>query len=283
MCSIENQYIKSPLNYTGGKFKLLPQIISLFPKRINTFVDLFGGGFNIGINAEANKVIYNDLCLPVVKIMEHLHKTATEDSLHMIDHLIEKYELSKTNRGGYLELRNIYNSAPHKSSIILYTLICYSFNNQIRFNSKGEYNMPFGKDRSSFNPSLREKFIRFSNELQDNRFVFSNSDFREFQDMKFSSDDFIYCDPPYYNSTASYNENNGWAQNDESDLLKMLKYFDAQGVKWALSNNFKTNPELLKWANENDYNIHYLNADYTNCNYQKKDKSKDVEVLMTNY
>ena len=40
---MKNEYIKSPLNYTGGKYKLLPQIIPIFPSDINTFVDLFGG------------------------------------------------------------------------------------------------------------------------------------------------------------------------------------------------------------------------------------------------
>ena len=39
-----NNYIKSPLNYVGGKYKLLNEIIPLFPENINTFVDLFGGG-----------------------------------------------------------------------------------------------------------------------------------------------------------------------------------------------------------------------------------------------
>ena len=36
-------YIKSPLNYVGGKYKLLPQIVPLFPEKIHTFIDLFGG------------------------------------------------------------------------------------------------------------------------------------------------------------------------------------------------------------------------------------------------
>lgn len=37
-------YIKSPLNYTGGKYKLLPQILPLLPNNIDTFIDLFWGG-----------------------------------------------------------------------------------------------------------------------------------------------------------------------------------------------------------------------------------------------
>lgn len=38
------EYVKSPLNYTGGKYKLLPQLLELFPKQVNIFVDLFAGG-----------------------------------------------------------------------------------------------------------------------------------------------------------------------------------------------------------------------------------------------
>lgn len=52
---------KSPLNYTGGKFKLLPQILPLFPDNINTFIDLFTGGCNVGVNVEANKIVCNDI------------------------------------------------------------------------------------------------------------------------------------------------------------------------------------------------------------------------------
>lgn len=87
--------------------------------------------------------------------------------------------------------------------------------------------------------------------------------------------------PPYYNSTATYNENNGWNETDENDLLTMLKQ---SNVRWALSNNLRTNPQLKAWAEENNYTIHYLNGGYGNCNYHKKDKeTQDIEVLITNY
>ena len=57
----KEQLIKSPLNYTGGKFKLLPQILPLLPDDIGTFVDLFCGGGNVGVNIRAEKIICNDI------------------------------------------------------------------------------------------------------------------------------------------------------------------------------------------------------------------------------
>ena len=51
-------YIKSPLNYHGNKYKILPQIIPLFPKSINTFIDAFGGSATVLLNTMANRYIY---------------------------------------------------------------------------------------------------------------------------------------------------------------------------------------------------------------------------------
>lgn len=65
-------------------------------------------------------------------------------------------------------------------------------------------------------------------------------------------------------------------------MLAVLNKLNGKGVRFALSNNLKyDNPVLDKWKNK--YNVHYLNGNYSNCNYQKKDKSQDVEVLITNY
>ena len=69
---MSNKYIKSPLNYVGGKHKLLPQIEPLFPKEIDTFYDLFAGGGNVGININANKVIFNDIKNTVIELMKGL-------------------------------------------------------------------------------------------------------------------------------------------------------------------------------------------------------------------
>ena len=275
--------VKSPLNYVGGKYKLLPQILPLFPKDIDTFYDLFGGGANVAVNVNANKIVCNDINTKVMEILISLKKYNTDYLLAMIDEFIEHYELSKTNRDGFLKLRESYNSAKHKNPIKLYTLICYAFNYQIRFNNKGEYNMPFGKDRSSFNEVLRKKFIAFCDRLHSIDIRFTNCDFEDFREIEICENDFVYLDPPYYNSVACYNENGGWGEQDEIDLKCFLNWLTNLNIRWALSNNVSVNPELIDFANRYGYHIHYLSANYGNCNYHKKDKTEDKEVLITNY
>lgn len=277
---IIEKYIKSPLNYVGGKYKLLPQIIPLFPEEINTFVDLFGGGFNVGVNVKAKHIVYNDVCSQVVELLNYLKHYSVEELLDKINSYIDTYSLTKTNQEGYIKLREDYNQNPNP--IMFYTLICYAFNNQIRFNSKCEYNMPFGKDRSSFNPALKKKFMTFVEQLHSIDCNFNTGSFKRFNFSEYDSSDFVYCDPPYFNSVASYNEQGGWTEQDEKDLLNLLDALNEKNIRWALSNNLKyDNPLLDKWAEK--YNIHYINGNYSNCNYHKKDKSKDIEILVMNY
>src|SRR5574344_1258743 len=273
--------IKSPLNYTGNKYKLLPQILPLFPQHIDKFVDMFGGGGTVSANVNADKIICNDINRQLIKILQTITQEDIEDVLYGICGYINDYNLSKENQDGYIKLRNDYN-LNKENWIMLYTLICYSFNNQIRFNSKNEYNMPFGKNRSSFNPTLENKFIEFTTEIQNPKYIFTNGSFVEFDFSDLDNNDFVYCDPPYFSSVATYNESGGWTEQNEQTLLNLLDELNNRNIRWALSNNLKYDNTLLdSWKDK--YNIHYLGGDYSNCNYHKKDKSKDIEVLITNY
>lgn len=276
--------IKSPLNYVGGKYKLLPQILPLFPKEIDTFYDLFGGGFNVGINVDAKKHVYNDILKPVVELLWALKKEDRERVLMFIDDYIDQYNLSKTNKEGYLALRERYNETK-RSPFMFYTLVAHSFNNQIRFNKKGEFNMPFGMNRSSFNPTLRKRFVEFVDKLHTLDVEFYSKDFREFNTHDFEINDFIYIDTPYLGTVATYNENGGWTEKDERDVHEFLDRLNGKGIKFALSNVFESkgqsNDILKDWAKQ--YNVHYLDISYGNCNHQRKSKDPDVEVLVTNY
>ena len=280
------------MNYTGGKYKLLPQILPLFPTEINTFVDLFTGGGNIAVNVNANKIIANDNETHVIDIYKAFQNCydSVEGIINAIESYIAKYNLSIDNTEGFNKLRNDYNSNPFKSnyitSTVLYVLICYSFNHQFRFNSKGEFNMPFGKNRSQWNDTIKKNLINFHKAITEKNIIFTNKDFNELKIDKLSSNDFVYCDPPYLITCATYNEKDGWNENCERKLLELLDKLNSQSVKFALSNVLfskgKTNDILIEWSQK--YNVHHLDYTYQNCNYHTKDKeSKPDEVLITNY
>lgn len=284
----KEELIKSPLNYTGGKFKLLPQISPLLPNNINTFVDLFAGGCNVGVNVKANKIICNDIEKVIIDLMKELNELSSKEALHILKNTISKYNLSKTNEDGFKNIRKDYNNGSN-SWDMFYAMVTNAFNYQIRFNNNGEYNMPFGRDRSSFNPNLEKNFIKFVDKLKEINITFSNYDFKTFYTAidNLNKEDLVYCDPPYLITLASYNEKDGWNETREKELLEFLDELNKHSVRFALSNVLenkgKSNDILKEWSKK--YNINYLNHTYGNCNYHAKDKSDNgtVEVLITNY
>lgn len=303
----QKQDIISPLNYIGGKFELLTQLKPLFPET-SCFLDLFSGGGNVGINSEATKIIFNDKNKNVIDLLEFFKNTETKSLLKKIDEIIKEYGLSNTSLFGYeyygcnsskglsdynkdkfLKLRNDFNNTEKNGSkdlALLYVLIVFSFNNQIRFNRKGEFNLPVGK--RDFNSKMRSKLILFSEALKRNDISFLNKDFREIDLKLLPPDTFIYCDPPYLITTATYNENGSWTNKDEIDLLNFLNKVNKLDFKFALSNVLsaknKINVLLKEWIEINGYNCHSLLKSYSNSNYQRKNKNTiSEEVLITNY
>lgn len=280
---MENKkYIKSPLNYTRGKYKILDKIIPKFPSEINTFVDLFSGGFNVGINVEANRIICNDNINYLIELYEYIKETETEELILKIKQITNKYELNKTNKEGYLKLRNEYNLS--KKPILLFILICFSFNHMIRFNNDYQFNVSFGKDRSEYNMRIEENLKIFSETLKQKEIIFTSLDFFNVDLSELGKEDFVYYDPPYLISDASYNKN--WTEKEEKELLEILDILNARNIKFALSNVLyhkgQENKILAEWSQK--YKIHYIDISYSNCNYQLKDReNKSVEVLATNY
>lgn len=306
----QKELIQSPLNYTGGKYKLLPQILPHFPQDIDRFVDLFCGGGNVGINVPCNRVVFNDnneLLRYMFGTFKNLDKQVTFET---IDAIIKKYDLSNSEKYGYdhygcnsseglaayngsryLKLRDNFNhhtNLEYNYYITLYVLIVYAFNNQIRFNRKGEFNLPVGK--RDFNKKMREKLSAFIDRLKSGDYSFLSYDFRELPNDEWDKNTFVYADPPYLITCATYNEQDKWNELLEKELLAYLDVLDSRGIRFALSNVLhskgKENKILLDWIDRNigKYRTIYLNYNYSNSNYHIKDKeSKSEEVLIVNY
>lgn len=151
--------------------------------------------------------------------------------------------------------------------------------------------MPSGKSRSKYTHVMAENLDRFINKVTSTNIEYVNNDFRSFDISLLGENDFVYCDPPYLISNAVYNEKNklgnGYGEQEETELLNLLDRLNSMGVKFALSNVLYhkglDNTILIEWSKK--YNVHYLDKNYSTCNYQLKerDNTKTVEVLVTNY
>lgn len=289
---------------------MLPQIMPCFPKEINTFVDLFCGGGNVGINVDCRRLVLNDLDEHIFYLFDTFQKLDKEVTFETIRRTIARYGLSDSTVNGYefygcngsdglgrynkesfLELRQNFNEEKSRDAsyyLLLYTLIIFSFNNQIRFNREGKFNLPVGK--RDFNAKMQRKLSDFIDRLKSVSCVFSCVDFRDFDISALTGEDFVYMDPPYLITCATYNEKDGWNETAERDLLGFIDELHSHGIRFALSNVLrskgKENRILIDWAaaNADRYHVKRLDYDYANSNYHTKNRDKNSEeVLIVNY
>jgi DNA adenine methylase len=152
--------------------------------------------------------------------------------------------LSQVGEPYYYEVRDRFNSHP-TSHDFLFLNRC-DFNGVIRFNSKGQFNVPFGKKPNRFSPSYITKIVNqvaYANSLiRNNEWIFREADWRETLGQA-QKEDFVYADPPYIGRHTDYY--NKWTENDALELFDSLKSLQCG---FALStwsrNRYRANPYL---------------------------------------
>ena len=287
----------SPIFYMGNKKKLVNKgLIKLFLKNINMFLDLVAGSGVVSMNTKASKYIINDIDTNLISLYNMFKFTEADTIIEHIENRIKEYGLAKerTKRNefkdkekieqykkAYMSLRSDYNK--NKTVLDFYTLMFYSFSQQFRFNNKGEFNMPCGND--CFSDKNKEYIRNGRIFFKSDNVIITNNDFRELKISKLDNDSFVYLDPPYLDTTATYNENGGWTIKDEQDLYDICEELDNNGIKFGMSNVFinkgKTNDKLIEWCNQNKWNVYTFDKfTYMACG---KGNSNAKEVFIKNY
>lgn len=296
--------VRSPFFYVGDKYKLMPQLIELFPENINNYFDVFCGGGSASINVRANTYYLNDIDKNVISLHNHLkvNSNNVEEFINRMYDLINEYGLShsekftdgkledykeqyvktyfaKYNKKAYLNLRSDYNK--NNDNDLLYLLLIYGFNHMIRFNKNGEFNLPVGN--LDWNKNVTEAILSYSNWINNNEVYFSNLDFKEFvNNSQIESYDFIYFDPPYLITFSDYNKL--WNKQEEKRLYNLLDDLDKRNIKWGLSNMLshkgKFNDILYEWCKK--YKVYNVKSNYIS-RFDNSIKTDSKEVYITNY
>lgn len=269
---------KSPINYSGSKDKMVPQIVKCLPKHIDTFVDVLGGAFNVGANISAlNKVVYNEMNPYLFEMIKMFLCQDKYELAHRIEARIRECGLEKGGKEAYEKLRNDYNA--NQNPLDLYVLHMYSFQNMIRFNGSHRFNTPIGV--AGYSEEMRNRILDFK--VKAPTFELLNKDYTTINWDEFGENAIFYFDPPYYITNASYNDGKrgmkGWGIDQETELLSLLKSLDDKGYKFILSNVIRhkdrVNTLLLNWVEDNRYKL--IEAGVSGWRYAKN------EILVVNY
>lgn len=270
---------KSPLNYSGSKDTMVEVINKELPKHVGTFVDVMGGAFNVGANVVAmNKVIYNEINPYIFEIIEWTQKTSKIEQIKTVKSIIERYNLMKKDKESYLSLRDNYNNnGQHMTE--LFVLHMYSFQNMIRFNNSKKFNTPNGV--AAYSNDLESRMKYFHPKTKNIEMI--NKDYNSIEYNQFTKDTVFYFDPPYFITSAAYNDGKrgmkGWNSESEIELLNVLLEIDKMGFKFLLSNviehNSQKNHILENWVEQHGFQL--IDAGTSGWRYRKK------EVLIKNY
>lgn len=272
---------ESPLNYTGNKAKMVSFINLNAPDNFKSFIDAFGGGFNVGINVNADRIVYNDINHFVSDLISSFKTTDTYQYILYLKRIIKKFGLEPENAESYTKVRDYYNSFPldKRDPKLLYAVILYGFNQQIRFNGSHDFNNPVGM--RWFNDKVLEKLISFSRAIKEKNVVIESKDYKEFF---YESDEntFTYLDPPYMLTNGAYNDGkrgfHGWNSEIEKKFFDFVDSLNKEGkmfmLSYVLEHKGEYNFPLEEWIKKGGYNV--IEVDPILGNNRK-------EILITNY
>ncbi len=240
------------LKWAGGKSQLLTQLIPRFPEKFNRYIEPFLGAgaiyFALNPNCpaiinDANPELYELYCV-------------LRDQPRELAKLLDRYSKQYCEEF-YYKLRTSRSRTPVSRAARFIFLNKTGFNGLYRLNSKGEFNVPFGKRKNC--PLLYEanNLERVSKRLK--RTQIKNLDFEKVIRMA-KKGDFVYCDPPYspLSRTASFNTYTagGFSHKEQIRLKNACEEATHRGAIVAISNS--SAPLILDLYQ--DWQIHFIKA-----------------------
>ena len=260
---MKDRIVRSPLFYVGDKRKLMSQIMTHFPDHIDRLIEPFVGGGSVFMNVDADGCLLNDLNYSVIQIHSMLSSYCDrkDDFFREVFSLIQKYGLTSSFLG-----------IPQERG--------KSCDHMIRFNKKGDFNLPVGN--LDFNENVYNALNDYFAQTERKQPQWHSQDFKAFlAEIEFRKDDLVYLDPPYLISSSEYNKM--WNEECERNLIREMDRLDAMGVRFAVSNAItyrgKKNDIFGEWAKK--YNIHPISSNY--ISYWDNSRKESGEVLVTNY
>ena len=225
--------VKPVLKWAGGKSSVLPKLLEKFPSNFKRYLEPFigGGAAFLALNEGIPSVI-NDVNIELFNLYEVI-RTKPHELIHILDSMANKY-----SEEYYYELRSQNFTCQVEKAARTVFLNKTGFNGLYRQNSKGGFNVPFGKRPKC--PALfdLENLLLVSCKLKATLIL--NSDFEKVIDEA-GLGDFVYCDPPYepLSITSSFNAYNGggFSQNDQLRLRDACARAAKRGAFVAVSNS----------------------------------------------
>jgi len=269
------------VKWAGGKRQIIDKLKEYEPEEYDTYYEPFIGGGALFFELSPKKAVINDSNAELINVYKVL---CDESKFKKMIRTLNSHETNHSEEY-YYEIRNKDRSKSSFKNLADYTRAARTiylnkacFNGLYRVNSKGEFNVPFGK-KTKVNTYEDSNLNLISYYLTNNQITILNEDF-ESSVSTAKKGDFIYFDPPYDSDTSTFNSytEDGFGKEEQVRLARVFKELSDRGCYVMLSNhNTKLINELYS-----DFNIHIIEAK-RNINANGKKRGKVEEVIITNY
>lgn len=274
-----------PIKCQGIKTKIVPLILANVMPVTGRWLEPFMGSGVVGFNSGCNRISFNDLNPHIISFYNALNNSSITPTTVREYLECEGNKLRQKGESHFYEIRRRFNEKRLPLDFLF--LSRAGFNGMIRFNSKGEYNVPFCRKTNRFAKAYITKIVNQATWvyklMQRNQWTFQNRDFSEvFEEA--TSDDFIYCDPPYYGRHVDYY--NTWSAEDETKLYECIKATSAKVILSTWHNNkYRKNPNIEKlWSSFNiitQEHFYHVGAKESNRNAMTEALVLNFQPLVT--
>jgi DNA adenine methylase len=257
-----------PIKCQGIKTKLVPWIKSILADVKGQYIEPFMGSGVVGFNIRPQNAIFNDINPHIINFYNSIK--SNEIIPNIARKFLEKEGsiLKEKKDDHYYKIRERFNKDFEPLDFLFLSRSC--FNGMIRFNRKGEFNVPFCHKPDRFSKSYITKIINqidyVNKAIKYYDWSFINMTFSEV--IKSASDsDLIYCDPPYIGRHVDYF--NSWDEDDENRLFELLKNTESKFI-------------LSTWHSNKYRENSYFNSLWSQFNHTFKDHFYHVGAKETN-
>lgn len=266
--------IKPFIKWSGSKRSQASEIIKLFPQKIKTYYEPFLGSGAILGTLKPEHSVNGDLNKPLIELWELIQSKP--------DVVVEGYKkhwglLQSKGYTYFYKIRKHFNKTQDPISFLFLSRTCV--NGLIRFNRDGKFNNSLHHTRKGMAPNTLEKIIREWSKIIKN-YKFYSGDYRAILKMV-KAGDFVYLDPPYFNTKGRY-----FGTIDYEEFVEFLKQLNKKGIKYALSyDGHRGEKSYLVKLPKQLYKKHILlhSGNSTFRKVQDKKVEKVYESLYLNY
>jgi adenine-specific DNA-methyltransferase len=234
--------LKSPIQWTGGKGRIVNEIKKYIPKQFDTYYEFFLGGGSMLFNLLPEKAVCCELN-PVLCEFYNVVKYRPNDFISKMEKysikynnmdLISRKEYYLKNREKFNHLRCNFKTNGFKIACLFMFLNKTCFNSIYRENSKGGFNVPPHCKNKQIVFYNKELIYNISHYLNKSNTTIICSDYKELE-LEVKKGDFVYLDPPYFNTFTNYTKHL-WDNNQDVSVLHVFKNLTSRGIACIMSN-----------------------------------------------